>query len=66
MEIFTTDIKMEFVWTKLEHLIPNSVKIELEGFEKQTDVTEPMNETDIYIYGLLASKQIEQLRLRGK
>jgi len=41
--------------------------VELEEFEKQRDVTEPMNETDTYIYlGLVPSTQIQKLRLRGK
>jgi hypothetical protein len=53
------------VWTKVEHLILKRVKVELEGFEKQRDVTEPMNETDTFIYlGLIQTKQIQHTEIK--
>jgi hypothetical protein len=52
MESFTTNILKR-------------VKVEPEGFEKERDVTEPMNETDTFIcLGLIQSKQIQHAKIK--
>jgi hypothetical protein len=66
VELFTTDIKMEFGLDKCQTLNIRCGKVELEGFEtRQCDIIEPMNETDTYKYpGILKCKQIQHTKIK--